>query len=133
MTVDVWTLRCLFNRGRFWERANAGEFVEELQRSHPASAKYNLGPGGISREVYYRDPASRFPVFRVHRLESAGGIIGASGRPDPKQLYVAEHGIDYHQHPGNRWWESLRRDPSDFLRDSRHPLVVGVKKVYGAW
>ena len=133
LTLDLWTIRCLFNRGRYQERAAAGEYSEVLGKAVNAAPKYNLGPGGKTRAVYYRDPRTNVTVFWIHRLEYADGTLGASGKPDPKMLYVSEHGVEWHPHGGNRWWERLRRDLTDFRPDSKSKFLLNLKKLYGDW
>jgi hypothetical protein len=107
--VDVWELRCRFNRGRFWERLQAHEFTAQV-KSRAASQVYRLGPGGLSQEVYYIDPGSGDQVARVHQLVKADGTLGGGGKPDPKELLV--NGTRYHLHSGFGPTADRKRDPS---------------------
>ncbi|MBI3046986.1 MAG: hypothetical protein HYY76_01620 [Acidobacteria bacterium] len=107
VTVDAWTLRCLFNRGRFPERIGAQEFIRTPGKARRAPAKYNLGEGGVSREVYYRDAGTGRLVVRVHQFEKADGTLRDGDLPDPKELCIGD--IEYHMHPGGKWWHRVRR------------------------
>src|SRR5258708_7594000 len=120
VTVDVWELRCRFNRGRYWERLQANEFTENT-KSRPANPAYRLGVGGLSQEVYYMDQTTGNQIARVHQLLKANGALGGGGRPDPKELLIG--GTNYHLHPGAGHAADCKRDPSlryreGFLRDA---------------
>ena len=104
--VDVWELRCRFNRGLYYSRFVANEFDSKV-RSHDADPKYRLGPGGLSEEVYYRDRTTGVQVARVHQLRRADGTFGGGGKPDPKELWYG--GIHYHLHSGAN---PTKQDPS---------------------
>lgn len=106
----------------------AGEFNVLRGKPRLAHAKYRLGPGGISIELYYRDKNTGTQIVRVHQLERADGTLGGGGEPDPKELY--KDGILYHQHPGSRWWHRIRRDPSILCPDK--PMGP-IYRAYVAW
>jgi hypothetical protein len=77
----------IFDRGRYAERARAGELIErELVRGRPS-----LGSGhpaeAISRRVAYHDSAGR-ELAVAHELVLPDGTIGGSGRPDPMRVGV---------------------------------------------
>lgn len=93
MRVDVWTLRCLFNEGRYQERMLAGEF-RVTEKSRPAPPLSGFSQGTISKEVYYIDGQTE--IARVHQYERADGTLVASRKPDPKSLY--EDGVLYRLH-----------------------------------
>lgn len=80
-------MRRIFNQGRYWERAQQGEFnTTVVRQSHPSP----LGAGQpfctLSQMVSYRDRSGR-EVARVHQYLRPDGSLGASGRPDPKRLF----------------------------------------------
>jgi hypothetical protein len=110
VTVDVWELRCRFNRGRYWRRLKANEFDFET-KDRPADPKYRLGPGGLSQEVYYIHKTTGVQIARVHQLVMADGVtLGGGGKPDPKELLEGE--TLYHLHGGSDQAAQIRRDPS---------------------
>jgi hypothetical protein len=78
----------MFNEGRYWERAKAGEFsVVQLEHRHPALTAANEPHCTYSQMLSYRD-ASGDEVARVHQYLRPDGKIGASGLPDPKRLFA---------------------------------------------
>jgi hypothetical protein len=83
----------LFNEGRFWERVQAGELRAVVNAERPASVETpTIPPGSMSQEVSYYDQDNN-EVARVHQYVKPDGTIGASGRPDPKRLFI--NGILY--------------------------------------
>jgi len=115
--VEVWELRCRFNRGRYWQRQQAGEFTALVGKSNPARPAANQPPGTFSQEVYYLDRRTNVEVARVHQYVLSDGSIGASGRPDPKRLHI--NGVTYRMHRG----QDVDQDPS--LRFPVGPLRSG--------
>jgi hypothetical protein len=91
--VDVWEMRCKFNRGRFWQRALSGELISAVKASgHPAPEKSGQPICTQSQDVYYYDQ-DHYEVARVHQYVLADNTLGASGLPDPKRLVYK--GIEY--------------------------------------
>jgi hypothetical protein len=118
--VDVWELRCRFNRARYWQRMQAGEFITRT-KSNPAKPASGQPPGTRSEEVYYIHPTTNITLARVHQYVLPGGGLGGSGRPDPKFLCL--DGVNYHLHPGG----PIHSDPS-----LRYPEGY-VRWAYVAW
>ena len=84
--VDARELRRLFNEGRYWERAIAGEFSQVvLDDRHPSLPAANEPFCTHSQIVSYRDDNNK-EVARVHQYLRQDGSLGASRRPDPKKL-----------------------------------------------
>jgi hypothetical protein len=86
----------MFNDGQYVERARAGEFKTVLWvEKHPSPPRANEPYCTISQMIAYLDKDGK-RVALVHQYLRPDGRIGASGRPDPKQLlqggalYVAE-------------------------------------------
>jgi hypothetical protein len=106
--VDDWELRCRFNRGRYFERMEMGDFrpVVIPETVHPAPSTAGQPPNTLSEMVSYLELTSDDEVCRVHQYRLETGRIGGSGRPDPKGLWI--QGIHYKQRPGPR----ENRDPS---------------------
>lgn len=86
LRIGVEELRDLFNAGRYWERAQAGEFRASLKREgHPAPEESGQPHCTRSQEVVYFD-LEDLEVARVHQYLRPDGTLGGSGRPDPKRL-----------------------------------------------
>jgi hypothetical protein len=82
-----------FNAGRYWIRAQQGEFTEVvLADGHPSPPLAAEPVCTRSQSIVYVDRQGR-EVAEVHQYVRQGGALGASGRPDPKRLY--EHGVLY--------------------------------------
>lgn len=89
--VPAWRLQKIFNRARFWERAQQGEFHQVIISEGKNSPPHE--PAGTrSQMVSYRD-ANGDEVARVHQYLRPDGTLGASGRPDPKRLFY--NGVIY--------------------------------------
>ena len=83
----------MFNIGRYWQRAKAGEFRETIIRDGPPSApKANEPLCTRSPTIIYQD-ADGHRIAVVHQYVRQDGMLGASGVPDPKKLWRA--GIVY--------------------------------------
>lgn len=126
--VDVWFLRCLFNRARLFERWQGGEFdspppvrraVRPGSADAPPDAAYSVG-------VYYYDRVTGEQIAYVRCHQKADFTIAGTGQHDPKVLRMND--IEYHQHQGGRWWEKIRRDPSTLFK--RHGLPY---RAYTNW
>jgi hypothetical protein len=95
-------MRRRFNRGRYHERVLSGELTAIIRRNTtPSRTEANEPPGTVTQEISYLDKAG-MEIARVHQYVRVGGMIGASGKPDPKRLL--ENGILYR----------LRKPPSNF-------------------
>lgn len=88
MRIDAWTLRCLFNRGKYLSQIESGELVALHSRESPIRSD-----GSKTVQVYYGRPDSRFLVVRLQWVQDMNGRILGSGQKDPKHLYVQEHAI----------------------------------------
>lgn len=91
--VGPWILRRMFNKGRYWQRAQSGALRQRIRRNgHPSPP---LAPEPVctrSQTVSYLDNSGR-EVALVHQYVRSDGTLGASGKPDPKRLY--ENGVLY--------------------------------------
>jgi len=77
----------LFNQGRYAERQKAGEFAAIIVKDrHPAAPKAPVPVCTRSQLVLYKDKRRR-TVAIVHQYLLPSGELGASGKPDPKQLW----------------------------------------------
>jgi hypothetical protein len=85
--VTASELRTMFNEGRYWQRAQAGDFRQLIIRDgHPSAPKANEPFCTRSQTIIYRDTAGH-RVAVVHQYLRQDGTLGASGAPDPKKLW----------------------------------------------
>jgi hypothetical protein len=85
-----------FNRGRYWERMQAGEFTENVTE-HPNTAYPEViarHPGAKSVTAQYIDKNGQM-IAEVHYFRMPDGSVIPNKRPDPKLLF--EDGVMYHQ------------------------------------
>src|SRR5437867_101867 len=80
-------LRGRFNDLGYWERVQAGDFRAVLrEESHPAPQDSGQPYCSRSQIIAYRDESGD-DVALVHQYLRPDGTLGASGRPDPKEVY----------------------------------------------
>jgi len=80
-------IRNRFNRGRFWERAQAGELGVRVRDSYVPRRRIKGEPSRTKTQmVEYLDPVTGRLVALVHQYRRPDGSLGGSGRPDPKEL-----------------------------------------------
>jgi hypothetical protein len=78
-------IQTYFNEGRYYERARQGEFDTRLLKSRVPKHLHQGEPEGtLSQMVAYYESGRRIAI--VHQYLRPDGTLGASGRPDPKQL-----------------------------------------------
>jgi len=83
----------MFNEEGYWEKTRSGEFTTiTLEHRHPALTAANEPHCTYSQMISYRD-AENNEMARVHQYLRSDGTLGASGKPDPKRLFV--HGTLY--------------------------------------
>ena len=100
--VDVWELRCRFNRSRYWELANAQKLDKWRRRRNPASS---FGPPGTFQEQWYiRDPWTQDDLAMVSIFVNPDGTPARS--PDPKFLKIG--GVEFHLRTG----APIKKDPA---------------------
>jgi len=90
--VSKETLQQMFNEGRYWERAVAGEFRTKIRGpgTNPAPPEMNQPPGTVTQTVGYYDRHGK-KIAVVHQYLLPDGVsLGGSGRPDPKALVVGD-------------------------------------------
>lgn len=108
VSADI--IRQHFNNGQYLERVQSGELVTVTKRN-----SHRAPPGEPfcthSQIVYYYTKDDQ-PVAVVHQYLRPDGTLGASGRPDPKRIFL-EHRI-----------LSVRSAPHD-QQDARSSLQVG--------
>jgi hypothetical protein len=97
--IEPTEMQRMFNEGGFWEKAKSGEFVTvTLEHRHPALTIANEPFCTYSQMISYRDAADN-EAARVHQYLRPDGTIGASGKPDPKRLFVKGELYRLHRKP----------------------------------
>ena len=78
----------MFNDGRYWEQTKQGILQAILVAdNHPSSPRANEPICTRSQYIIYINRDGR-KVAGVHQYLRRDGKIGASGRPDPKELLI---------------------------------------------
>jgi len=78
----------MFNDGQYWEQVKQGTLQSiVVANNHPSSPRANEPVCTRSQYIIYVNTESE-KVAGVHQYLRTDGTIGASGRPDPKELLV---------------------------------------------
>jgi len=86
--IDARTLCAMFNDGEYWEKTRQGILrAKVVADNHPSLPRAREPVCTRSQYVIYIDKQGR-KVAGVHQYLRRDGTIGASGRPDPKELFV---------------------------------------------
>lgn len=104
-----------FNKGKYWERMQAGEFKEQLVKEHPDTMYPEVierHPGAVSVTTQYINPANGQMVAEVHYFRMPDGSVFPGHRPDPKLLF--EDGVLYHQEKKKARERRLAQEASQF-------------------
>jgi hypothetical protein len=89
LRVNEEKLQRIFNENEYWERAQGGEFSEEVIDDAPAARKYRFPAGTRDQTVWYHETTGHGRrVAVVHQFRKRDGTLAASGRPDPKWVLV---------------------------------------------
>ncbi len=122
--IDVWEMRCKFNRGKYWSRLQSGELTANYTKSkHPAPPSSGQPHCTHSQDVSYLDSKGQ-EVARVHQYLLPDQTLGGGGKPDPKRL--REGNIVYR----------LPQKPKDDPSEPVQPVVLAglrlqVMKIWG--
>jgi len=81
-------LQQMFNEGDYAGRLRRNELTAHLLKDGPAPLRDDLPPGSRSQMVVYRDTQTRKVVAEVHQYMRPNGTLGASGKQDPKRIFV---------------------------------------------
>ena len=93
----------MFNRTDYEGRAQRGELVKRVARSHhPSAPKARVPFCTRSQEILYIDAAGQ-EVAMAHQYLQPDGTLGASGQPDPKR--ILDNGVLY-----VAWWGTSRHN-----------------------
>jgi hypothetical protein len=88
--VPTEEIQRMFNEAGYEERARRGDLTIELVADgHPSRPKASEPYCTRSQMVRYRR-RDGIPVALAHRYLRKDGTLGASGKPDPKRLYLAD-------------------------------------------
>ena len=86
-------IQSIFNKGQYYERMLNGELTAKVRSDRiPKRQKKGHPPGTRSQYVVYYD-VNNNPVAGVHQYLLPDGTLGASGRPDPKVIFLPERTI----------------------------------------
>ena len=85
--VTDWELRKIFNDGDYYAKVLRNELVAVVERDGLASPAMNHPSGTRSQTVRYYDHEFG-PVAFVHQFVLPDGSLGASGKPDPKRIWL---------------------------------------------
>ncbi len=78
----------MFNQGRYWEQTKTDILQAKVMTDrHPSSPVANEPTCTRSQYIIYIN-ANGKKIAGVHQYLRANGQLGASGRPDPKELLV---------------------------------------------
>lgn len=78
----------MFNEEGLWEKTKSGEFqAVTLEHRHPSLTAANEPFCTYSQMISYRDSVGN-EIARVHQYLRPDGSIGASGKPDPKRVFL---------------------------------------------
>jgi hypothetical protein len=113
----------IFSREKLWERMEAGEFELYIWKNTPISPPFIDYKGQrcvtnhdmLILDNRYPPEDHRHEVARVHRFITDKGTVGASGKPDPKEIMLGE--TNY------RGWKN--KDPRCELCESGDPIPPG--------
>lgn len=86
--VSAEVLRKLFNDSGYWERCQNGLLQPTLRKSkHPSAPRAKEPFCTQSQYITYVNSAGE-KVAGVHQYLRTDGTLGASGRPDPKEVLI---------------------------------------------
>src|SRR5689334_5841853 len=86
--VSTSELRKMFNEGVYWEQSQNGQLHPVLRSDkHPTSSRANEPICTRSQYISYVNEEGQ-KVAGVHQYLRVDGTLGASGRPDPKELLI---------------------------------------------
>jgi len=85
--VSEWKIRRLFNK-HVLPRVATGDVEERVASEGKPNPEYGQPSGTVSQMVAYWEVGSGAPrqIARAHRYVLPGGKLGASGKPDPKEM-----------------------------------------------
>ena len=90
--VDPSEIRELFNGSGLFEQALRGELNTILEDDRPVRAELGMPEGTRSQMVWYLGPDGH-KLAIVHQYLLPDGMIGGSGRPDPKRMILDDEVI----------------------------------------
>jgi hypothetical protein len=92
-------IRHRFNDSHLYEQAEAGDIVTDVKRaSHPDTPPTGEPVCTYSQIVFYFSIDGEALAI-VHQYLRPDGAIGASGRPDPKRLFLKDQILSVRSEP----------------------------------
>ena len=89
-------IRQHFNDSQMFERAESGEFVTHVTRDSHRAPRGE--PFCTKSQIAYYYSQGGDPVAVVHQYLRPDGTIGASGRPDPKRVFLEDRILAVRSH-----------------------------------
>lgn len=84
-------IRRIFAEADYEGRVQRGEvLVRIIEDNHPSRTKANEPFCTRSQMIQYRRQRDNAVLVLAHRYLRTDGAIGASGKPDPKKIYLAD-------------------------------------------
>ncbi len=86
--ISVNEMQKIFNEEGLWEKTKSGELETfTLEHRHPALTAANEPFCTYSQMISYRE-SDGSEVARVHQYLRSDNTLGASGKPDPKRIFL---------------------------------------------
>ncbi len=85
--IPVDEMRQKFNGSGYWEKVKSGRWTAVLMESRNSKALPQETVEITSVMLSYRDEDGK-EMARVHQYERPDKSLAASGRPDPKRLFI---------------------------------------------
>lgn len=85
--ISVDEMRQKFNGSGYWENVKSGNWTAHILESRISDALIQETVGITSVMLSYRDENGN-EMARVHQYQRPDGSLAASGRPDPKRLFL---------------------------------------------
>jgi hypothetical protein len=78
----------IFNNERLLEKSESGEWTKKKRRDNPISLVDYNGKHCVASQEWSWIDEKNVERVRVHQYITAHGEIGASGKPDPKRIFL---------------------------------------------
>jgi hypothetical protein len=78
----------IFNNERLLERSESGEWTKKKRRDNPVSFTDYNGKHCVATQEWSWIDENNVERVRIHQYITEEGDIGASGKPDPKRIFL---------------------------------------------
>mgnify|MGYP000135597185 CR=1 FL=1 len=86
-------IRQMFNDEHIIQRADSGELIKQITRSSHLDNPPNKEPYCTHSQIIRYYSLDGEPLAVAHQYLRPDGTLGASGKPDPKRLYLPDRVI----------------------------------------